>query len=103
MIPDQPLLRGRGDQLAVPFKYMAVVKAAGFAGAGAFNGIKQPVIHAKIPVKPHGMIQACNLNVRVPESAPVGIERCRDQAEVRGIGQYVFVNAVEFLLIIRRR
>jgi hypothetical protein len=70
----------------------AVVQSPGFAGVGTVNHIEQPVIHAKIPVKPHGVVQAGHLHFRVPEGFAVGPQGCGNQPEIRCIGQHVFVH-----------
>ncbi len=89
MVADQPLLGHGGGQLAVLGKNPADAQSPGLAGAGAVDGVKQPLVHAKGAVEPHGVVQAGHLHFRLPESVAVGVERGGHQVEVRRIGQHV--------------
>ena len=90
---NQPFLGHGGHQPAGLCEDAADGQPPSPGCTGALHGVEQPVVHSKIPVKPHGMVQAGHLHVRLPEGVPVGIQRGAHQIEIGCIGQQVVVDS----------
>ncbi len=92
VMADQAFLDHGGHQEPVPGVDFAEGQSPRLAGVGALHRIQQPVIHAKRPVKPHGVVQAGDLHLRLPEVLSVGVKRCHHQTVIGGIGQQILVD-----------
>src|SRR5579863_8463772 len=86
-LPQQALLRHRGDQSPIASEDLTPGEAARATEIGAVFRIQQPLVGAERPMKPQRVVEACRHNVLIEHGFAERHEGSVEQSHVGGIGE----------------